>query len=46
MNALIEAGAFEIETVKVEQDGEYEVPIVNEATGLIDGFETKTYKAG
>ena len=44
MNALIEAGAFEIETVEVEQDGEYDVPIIE--NGMITGFEKKTYTAG
>ena len=46
MNALIQAGAFEIETVEVEQDGEYDVPIIDPITGLISGFEKKYYEAG
>jgi hypothetical protein len=45
MKALIEAGAFEIETVKVEQDGYYDVPILNNQ-GLITGFKKQYYKAG
>lgn len=46
LNALLAAGSYEIESVTVEQDGEYDVPIIDEKTGLITGFKTEPYKAG
>ena len=45
MNALIEAGQFEIETVEVETSGTYDVPVVG-ANGLITGFSKQQYSAG
>lgn len=46
LNALLAAGSYEIESVTVEQDGEYDVPIIDEKTGLITGFKTEPYKVG
>ena len=46
LNALLAAGSYEIESVTVQQGGYYDIPIINENTGLITGFETKEYKAG
>jgi hypothetical protein len=43
MNGLIEAGSFEIETVKVTQSGNYQVPKV--VNGQIVGFEKRFYEA-
>lgn len=46
LNALLAAGSYEIESVTVEQDGEYDVPIIDDKTGLITGFKTEPYKVG
>lgn len=46
LNALIAAGSYEIESVTVEQDGYYDIPIIDKNTGLITGFDKQYYKTG
>lgn len=46
LNALLAAGSYEIESVTVEQDGYYDIPIIDKNTGLITGFDKQYYKTG
>ena len=46
LNALLAAGSYEIESITVEQDGYYDIPIIDKNTGLITGFDKQYYKTG
>lgn len=48
INQLLQAGAFEIETVTVARDDEYTVPLIEYINGkpIITGTKTESYKTG